>query len=81
MTYKNASEFTGEYISKTNHFPSRQDIWDAAREATKEQERITSHNSDYAKLPNYIDIANISGVRPSDIKKVCDAIKKLGNFA
>jgi hypothetical protein len=45
------------------------------------EEKLTSDNSDYAKLPKYIDIANISGVRPSDIKKVCDAIKQLGNFA
>ena len=78
MVYKNASEFTGEYISKTHHFPSRQDIWDAATEATKE--RLTSHNSDYTKLPDYIEIAMITGMKPSDIKKVCEAIRQLGNF-
>jgi hypothetical protein len=79
MNAKNAAEFTKEYISKTHHFPSRQDVWDAATEAAKE--RFTTHNSDYAKFPKYVDIANISGVRPSDIKKVCDAIKQLSKFA
>jgi hypothetical protein len=54
MTFKNASEFTGDYISKTNHFPSRQDIWDAATEAAKDQ--LTSHNSDYAKCSHVIGL-------------------------
>ncbi len=44
-------------------------------------EKLTSDNSDYEKFPKYVDIANISGVRPSDIKKVCDAIKQLSKFA
>lgn len=50
MNAKNAAEFTKEYISKTHHFPSRQDVWDAATEAAKE--RFATHNSDYAKCYN-----------------------------
>ena len=70
MVYKNASEFTGVYISKTHHLPSRQDVWDAAMESTREQ--LTSHNSDYAKCSEHICkvFKDSAVVTPSGIERI-----------